>query len=158
MRLTRGAASVALAAGAAALAAIGHAPEALFAMLWLAPPLMLFGLARLVVGESLLDSLAAGDWRPLLQPALAALACGFFWELWNWGSLAKWHYSIPYVQVLHVFEMPLLGYAGYLPFGVACALTVDLLSRALGCGALWPPEDDASAASPGTKPGAGTTR
>lgn len=158
MRLTRGAASVALAAGAAALAAIGHAPEALFAMLWLAPPLLLFGLARLVVGESLLDSLAAGDWRPLLQPALAALACGFFWELWNWGSLAKWHYSIPYVQVLHVFEMPLLGYAGYLPFGVACALAADLLSRALGCGALWPPEDDAGAASPGTKPGAGTTR
>jgi len=157
-RLTRVAALLALAAGAASLAAIGLAPEALFAMLWLAPPLVLFGLARFVVGKSLLDSLAAGDWRPLLQPALAALVCGFFWELWNWGSLAKWHYSIPYVQALHVFEMPLLGYADYLPFGVACALVADLVSRAIGSGALWPPEDDAGAASPGKNPSAGATR
>lgn len=142
--LTPGAASVAFAAGTALLAAIGLAPEALFAMLWLAPALVLFGLSRLVVGQSLLDSLAAGDWRPLLQPALAALACGLLWELWNWGSLAKWHYSVPYAQVLQVFEMPLLGYAGYLPFGLNCALAADLVSRALGCGALWPPADDAA--------------
>jgi hypothetical protein len=53
--------------------------------------------------------------RPLLQPALAALVCGFFWEMWNYGSLAKWHYSIPYASAFYVFEMPLLGYAGYLP-------------------------------------------
>jgi hypothetical protein len=64
-----------------------------------------------------------------LQPALAALVCGFFWELWNFGSLARWHYSIPYVQRFHVFEMPLLGYAGYLPFGVTCALVMDVAAR-----------------------------
>lgn len=79
--------------------------------------------------ESLFVPLAQGDWRPVLQPALAALVCGFFWELWNYGSLAKWHYSIPYVDRFHVFEMPLLGYAGYLPFGVACALVLQLVGR-----------------------------
>jgi len=36
-------------------------------------------------------------------------------------------YEIPYVNVLHVFEMPLLGYAGYLPFGVLCAEIGDIL-------------------------------
>jgi hypothetical protein len=30
-------------------------------------------------------------------------------------------YDIPYVDALHVFEMPILGYAGYLPFGILCA-------------------------------------
>jgi hypothetical protein len=62
-------------------------------------------------------------------PALAALFCGFFWELWNVGSLAHWQYSIPFVQRFHLFEMPLLGYAGYLPFGLACLAAADILYR-----------------------------
>jgi hypothetical protein len=119
----------ALALGTLALAGIGVWPEALFAMLWLAPLLVLAGLQKLVVGESLFGPLARGDWGPVLLPALAALVCGLFWELWNWGSAAQWHYSVPYVQRFHVFEMPLLGYAGYLPFGVECALAAELVAR-----------------------------
>jgi len=122
----------ALALGAVALAGIAVWPEALFPMLWLAPLALLAGLQRLLAGESFFAPLARGDWRPLLQPALAALVCGVLWELWNWGSLAKWTYSVPYVQRFHLFEMPLLGYAGYLPFGLECALVIDLVSRALG--------------------------
>jgi hypothetical protein len=30
-----------------------------------------------------------------------------------------------------VFEMPILGYAGYLPFGLACALAAQLVARLL---------------------------
>jgi hypothetical protein len=123
-----GLAWAALAAGALGLAAIGPWPDAAFPMLWLGPLLLLLSLQQLVSGENLLAPLAHGDWRPLLQPALAALACGVLWELWNYWSLAKWHYSIPHVQRFHLFEMPLLGYAGYLPFGVTCAAVMDLLA------------------------------
>lgn len=119
----------ALLAGALGLAAIGLWPQALFSMLWLGPLLLLLGLQKLLLGETLLAPLARGDWRPLLQPALAALLCGLLWEFWNWGSLARWHYSVPYVQRFHLFEMPLLGYVGYLPFGVTCALAADTLAR-----------------------------
>lgn len=122
----------ALAIGVVALGGIGLWPEQLFAMLWLAPLLVLAGLQKLLAGESLSDPLARGNWRPVLLPALAALVCGFFWELWNWGSSAQWHYSVPHVQRFHVFEMPLLGYAGYLPFGVTCALAADLVARGIG--------------------------
>ncbi|HEX7055420.1 MAG TPA: hypothetical protein VF211_15965 [Burkholderiales bacterium] len=118
-----------LVAGVGTLAALPLAPEALFAMLWLAPLLVLAALQFVLTGETLFSPLAQGDWRPVLQPALAALVCGFFWELWNYGSLARWHYSVPYVQRFHVFEMPLLGYAGYLPFGVECALALQLVER-----------------------------
>lgn len=121
----------ALVLGGGALACIGLWPQALFSMLWLAPLALLAGLQRLLTGESFFAPLARGDWGPLLQPALAALACGVCWELWNWGSLAKWQYSVPYVQRFQVFEMPLLGYAGYLPFGLECALVMDLVARAL---------------------------
>jgi hypothetical protein len=115
--------------GGLALASIGLWPEQLFAMLWLAPLLVLAGLQKIVSGESLFEPLAHGDWRPMLLPALAALFCGLFWELWNWGSAAQWHYGVPYVQRFHIFEMPLLGYAGYLPFGVECALAAELVRR-----------------------------
>lgn len=120
---------LALATGTAILAAMSVSPELFYAALWIGPPLVFCSLQRIFVGESLLSPLARGDWRPLLQPALAALVCGFFWELWNSGSLAQWHYSIPYAQRFHLFEMPLLGYAGYLPFGVMCALALDLVGR-----------------------------
>jgi hypothetical protein len=137
----RGRASLAwaaLAAGLAALAAIGLRPDALFPMLWLAPLLVLAGLSQLFLGESLFSALARGDWRPILQSALAALVCGFFWELWNYGSAARWHYSIPYVQRFPLFEMPLLGYAGYLPFGIECALVADLAARFIERRSAWP--------------------
>jgi len=132
------AAPFALPGGVLALACVGIWPETLFPMLWIAPLLVLWALQELLLGETVLTPLQDGDWRPLLQPALAALICGLFWEFWNFGSLAKWQYSIPYVQRFPIFEMPLLGYAGYLPFGIECALLMDLTARFLERRALWP--------------------
>jgi hypothetical protein len=129
VRTRPSAAWLAIAAGTLGLAGVGPWPETFFPMLWVGPLLLLCGLQQVLTGTNLLAPLASGDWRPLLQPALAALACGMLWEFWNYWSLAKWQYSIPHVQRLHVFEMPLLGYAGYLPFGVTCALVMDALAR-----------------------------
>lgn len=129
VRGSAGLAWFAAGAGAFSLAVLGIWPQALYPMVWLGPLLLLCGLQQLLLGETLLAPLARGDWRPLLQPAAAGLICGFLWELWNYGSLAKWHYSIPYAQRFHLFEMPLAGYGGYLPFGVTCALAMDLVAR-----------------------------
>ena len=129
---------IALGGGLFALACIGIWPDAMFAMLWLAPLLIICALQQLLPGETLLSSLRQGDWRVVLQPALAALICGFLWELWNFGSLARWQYSIPYVQRFHVFEMPILGYAGYLPFGIECAFVMDLVARFIERRGVWP--------------------
>jgi len=38
-----------------------------------------------------------------------------------------WIYSIPYIDRFHLFEMPILGYSGYLPFGLECAVVSELL-------------------------------
>jgi hypothetical protein len=104
------------------LATIGVWPNQLFALVWVAP-LLLFTAADHLSGQAtLLVPLEQGDYRQIVGPAVAALICGFFWELWNVGSLAKWHYTLPYVQWGHIFELPLLGYGGYLPFGVLCWL------------------------------------
>jgi hypothetical protein len=123
---------IALVVGAAGLGAIAPWPEAFYFMLWVGPLLVVLALQALLLGESMLAPLAQGDWRPLLEPALAGLICGLLWELWNYGSAAQWRYSIPHVQRFHLFEMPLLGYAGYLPFGVLCAAVAELTARLLG--------------------------
>jgi hypothetical protein len=72
---------------------------------------------------------AGGDWQRICRYGLAALICGFFWEMWNLHSLAKWIYFVPYVDRFHLFEMPLLGYAGYLPFGLECAVIAELFMK-----------------------------
>jgi hypothetical protein len=77
--------------------------------------------------HSILSDLASGNWRHIVLLALAALICGFFWELWNLYSQAKWIYSVPFVGRFKIFEMPILGYAGYLPFGLECAVVADFL-------------------------------
>jgi hypothetical protein len=51
--------------------------------------------------------------------------------MWNFFSLAKWQYSIPYVHRFLVFEMPILGFAGYLPFGLECTVAGDVLDQAV---------------------------
>jgi hypothetical protein len=66
-----------------------------------------------------------------VSAVLAALVCGGLWEMWNYFSLAQWKYSIPFVQRFEVFEMPALGYAGYLPFGLECAAAENLLGDVL---------------------------
>ena len=105
----------------AGLFAVGIVPDFAFPLVWVAPPTLLISLAALQGEPHTLSGIASGDWRPAVSSVLAALLCGFFWETWNYGSYVKWVYAIPYVDTLHIFEMPLLGYAGYLPFGVLCA-------------------------------------
>jgi hypothetical protein len=77
---------------------------------------------------SLLSYLGRGDWRPIVALALGALVCGFFWELWNFYSYPKWTYHTPGVEFLHVFEMPLLGFLGYPPFGLELYALAHLIA------------------------------
>jgi hypothetical protein len=65
-----------------------------------------------------LKELRAGDWRTLISLSVGALICGFFWEMWNYYSFPKWIYHIPGLAFLRIFEMPLLGYGGYVPFAL----------------------------------------
>ena len=120
-RWTRGAAATAFLFGAALLPLIPLFPDPLFFAVWVAPLALLAGAIGLARVESPFDSLRAGDWTPILSLALAALVCGFFWELWNAFSSPRWAYAVPYVDRFRVFAMPAVGYAGYLPFGPVCA-------------------------------------
>ncbi len=123
-------AALTLAASASGLAGIGVWPNALFPLLWVSPLLIILSLQILMGERHILSDLAVGNWSALVAAALAATICGVFWEMWNYYSLAKWKYSIPFVHRFQIFEMPLLGYAGYLPFGLQCAVIGRMLRPA----------------------------
>jgi hypothetical protein len=93
-------------------------PNIGFFLMWLSVGLLLDPLNNLLGRRSALAHLKARDWRFFVTLPLAALLCGFFWEMWNYYSLPKWQYNIPFVGFGKVFEMPILGYTGYLPFAV----------------------------------------
>jgi hypothetical protein len=120
-------AALTLVASASGLAGIGVWPNALFPLLWVSPLLIIISLQTLMGERHILSEAAAGNWSALVAAALAAIICGVFWEMWNYYSLAKWKYSIPFVHRFQIFEMPLLGYAGYLPFGLQCAVIGNML-------------------------------
>jgi hypothetical protein len=118
-----------LSLAALGLAGIAVWPDYLYPLLWVAPLCVLVSLQILLGQETVLSKLAQGHWHMVALSAMAALVCGFFWEMWNYYSYAKWVYAIPHVQRFLVFEMPVLGYVGYLPFGIECWVVADLVAR-----------------------------
>lgn len=116
----RAAGFVLIAAGVAGLLGTGFAPLQWYAALWAAPLAMLVGDSIVARRDDVVAEVAEGNWGRCVTWAVAALVCGFFWEMWNVHSAARWIYTVPYVDRWHLFEMPLLGYAGYLPFGLEC--------------------------------------
>jgi hypothetical protein len=73
-----------------------------------------------------------GDWRPVVALWVGVLTTAFFWEMWNFLSFPKWIYSVPWGGCCKVFEMPLLGYGGYLPFALELFAVYHLLDGLLG--------------------------
>ena len=122
-------AAIVLTLSGAGLAGIGIHPNYFFPFLWVSPLLIITCLQALMKESNILSRMAEGDWTEAVSAALAAVVCGGFWEMWNYFSLAKWQYSVPYVHRYQIFEMPLLGYAGYLPFGLECAVIGSMLNR-----------------------------
>lgn len=116
----RKAAAIITALSIAVLYFIGIYPDELFPAVWIISLLLFHSIATLAGCHTLTSEAAEGRWEGFLLWALTGLWCGFFWEMWNYESLAKWIYQIPYVDRFRIFEMPAAGYAGYIPFGVLC--------------------------------------
>ncbi len=107
-------------------------PRVFFPFLWISVYFILEPINIWLGHRSLADGTKTGDWRPVLSLWLGVLLTGFFWEMWNYLSLPKWIYHIPWGNWLHIFEMPLLGYGGYLPFALELFAVYHLVGGLLG--------------------------
>jgi len=115
-------------AGLAALGLTLAFPTYAYPLLWIWGVLLLEPLCRRAGRRSFLDTLAVGDWSAVAALFGGVLVCGFFWEMWNVASYPKWIYHVPGVEFAYLFEMPLLGYLGYLPFSLELVLFAELLA------------------------------
>ena len=91
-------------------------PRHCYPFVWGAVFLILEPLNLMLGRRTFFEWLEEGDWRPVVALSCGALICGFFWEMWNYYSYPKWVYHTPGAGFFYIFEMPLLGYLGYLPF------------------------------------------
>src|SRR5687767_3040507 len=93
-------------------------PGIFFPFIWLSLYFILEPINIWVRNRSLANWTQHGDWRPVISLWLGVLLTAFFWEMWNYYSYPKWIYHVPSGDWFHIFEMPLLGYGGYLPFAL----------------------------------------
>lgn len=109
-------------------------PRYFFPLMWLSVFFIIEPINIILKYPSITDFTKRGDWRPIVSLWLGSLICGFFWEMWNFWSYPKWIYTIPYIDFWHIFEMPLLGYCGYIPFSMELFVLYHLIMGLLR----WP--------------------
>jgi hypothetical protein len=80
--------------------------------------------------ESLLLDWRAGHFKRTKNLILGGFLCGGLWELWNYWARAKWLYTVPILENLKIFEMPLPGYLGFPAFALEC-FTMYVFLRSL---------------------------
>jgi len=66
----------------------------------------------------------------VINLSLSGVLCGVLWEFWNYWARAKWHYTVPIMERLKIFEMPLPGYLGFPAFALEC-FTMYVFVRAM---------------------------
>jgi len=92
----------------------------LAAPVWLGFILLLDPINARLGGESLWRDWRAGRADRAINLSLSGILCGVLWEFWNYWSRAKWHYSVPIMEHLKIFEMPVPGYLGFPAFALEC--------------------------------------
>lgn len=107
-------------------------PTYLFPITWLCLFFIFDPINNLAGRPSIISQVKNGDYRTVVAFALGALVCGFFWEMWNRDASVSWEYNIGYLDFARIFQMPLLGYGGYLPFGLETYAMFHFVAGLLG--------------------------
>ena len=121
-------------AGAVALLLTQLFPTYFFPLVWLGLFFIFDPINRLAGRPSIASQVAERRWDTFVVLAVATVWCGFLWEMWNSRAMPKWTYEIPAAEWLHVFEMPILGFGGYIPFGLELYALYRLVTALLPAG------------------------
>jgi predicted flap endonuclease-1-like 5' DNA nuclease len=96
-------------------------PRYCFPLVWGATTLFVEPIVyRRAPGRSLLGDLERGRPGRILRLLAGGAAIGLLWEMYNIGARMKWIYTVPGLEELKLFEMPVLGFFGFPPFALEC--------------------------------------
>jgi hypothetical protein len=92
----------------------------LAAPVWLGFILLLDPINQAMGLESLVADFRAARFDRLKNLVVSGFLCGILWEFWNYWASAKWVYTVPIMENLKIFEMPVPGYLGFPAFALEC--------------------------------------
>jgi len=93
-------------------------PDLFFPLVWLGFIFLLEPTNFSQKNPSLLAEVEKGEWGRFWSLVLSGLSAGILWEFWNYWAGSHWRYSLPYFDFGRVFQMPVLGFTGFLPFAL----------------------------------------
>jgi len=102
-------------------------PVYLFPLAWIFLFLILDGYNYRGGHVSFLGERERGLAGSLISTLSSGLICGVLWETWNFWSISKWVYTVPFFENCKIFEMPLPGYLGFLFFAMGTIAFVNFL-------------------------------
>ncbi len=142
MRITTLSLRLTTLAGAAFLVLPLVWPQYFFPLVWGATTLLAEpALYRRAPHWSLLADLERGEAGRCLRLLAGGAAVGLLWELYNSIARSRWIYTVPGLEGLKLFEMPLLGFLGFPVFALECWSVFHLLA----CFGISTPEEGAVA-------------
>jgi hypothetical protein len=104
-------------------------PRYFFPLVWGATTLLAEpALYRREPRWSLIADLERGDAGRIVRLLLGGAAIGLLWELYNSFARSRWIYTVPGLEGLKLFEMPLLGFVGFPVFALECWSVFHLLA------------------------------
>jgi len=103
-------------------------PKYFFPFIWVGFIFLLEPFNYRFGGRSLLKDLEGENPRKIYLLLVAGLICGLLWEFWNFWSLSKWIYTVPFFEEMKGFEMPVLGFLGFPPFAIQAYVMYNFIS------------------------------
>lgn len=92
----------------------------LFAPVWVGYIYLLEPLLYKYGAPSLFRAWERRRTRSIAAYLVSGVICGLLWEFWNFWAGAKWLYTVPFTETWRYFEMPVLGFLGFIPFAWEC--------------------------------------
>ncbi len=102
-------------------------PGYLFGLAWVFGIFVTDGINYRAGYRSFMADLEKGRPGRLLAALASGLVCGILWENWNFISPVRWIYTVPFLEGMKVFEMPIVGYIGFPVFAVETVAFFDFL-------------------------------
>jgi len=102
-------------------------PRLFFPCVWLCFIFLLEPLNFRLGNPSFLSDWERRDGTRFWSWMTAGLTTGFVWEFFNFWAGSHWEYSLPYFEFGRIFQMPVLGYLGFIPFALEVMAIYGLL-------------------------------
>jgi hypothetical protein len=102
-------------------------PTLFFPLVWLGFIFLIEPINYRLRIDSLLADAERSYGNRIFAWLLAGFASGILWESLNYWAGSHWEYTIPYLNFGRIFQMPVFGYGGFLPFAIEVFAMFTLL-------------------------------